>query len=71
MCLTGGAVTAQAPAGQAAAGRAAQRQTVATATTHDLGAAPTPPIPLTSGRIPPPNPSKLSTTAGTHELQVC
>lgn len=71
MCLTGGVVTAQAPAGQAAAGRVAQRQTVATATTPDLGAAPTPPIPPTSGRIPPLNPSNLSITAGMHELQVC
>lgn len=65
---SGGVVTAQAPAGQAAAGRAARRQTVATATTPDLGAAPTP-ILRTSGRIPRPNPSKLSTTAGMRELQ--
>lgn len=52
MCLTGGAVTTQAPAGQAAAGRVALRLTVAIATTLDLGAAQTP-IPPTNGRVPP------------------
>lgn len=70
MCLTGGAVTAQAPAGQAAAGRVAPRLTVAIATTPDLGAAQTL-IPPTSGQVPPQNPANLSTTAGTHVVQVC
>lgn len=69
MCLTGGAVTAQAPAGQAAAGRAALRLTVATATTLDLGAAQTL-IPPTNGRVLPRSPAKLPTTAGTHAVQV-
>ena len=69
MCLTGGAVTAQAPAGQAAAGRVALRLTVAIATTPDLGAAQTL-IPPTNGRVPPRNPAKLLTTAGTHMVQV-
>lgn len=69
MRLTGGAVTAQAPAGQEAAGRAALRQTVAIATTPDPGAAPsrTPP---TSGQVSPPNPTNLPVPAGTHEVQV-
>lgn len=69
MCLTGGAVTAQAPAGRAAAGRAAPRPTVAIATTPDPGAAQTP-IPPSNGRVPPRNPAKLPTTAGTHAVQV-
>lgn len=69
MCLTGGAVTAQAPAGQAAAGRAAQRLTVAIATTPDLGAAQSQ-IPPTNGQVPPRRPANLLTTSGTHEVQV-
>lgn len=69
MCLTGGAVTAQAPAGQAAAGRVARRLTVAIATTPDLGAARTL-IPPTSGQVPPRNLANLPTTAGTHAAQV-
>lgn len=70
MSVTGGAVKAQAPAGQAAAGRAASRLTVAIATTPDLGAAPTR-IPPTSGRIPPQKPVSLPATAGTPAAQVC
>lgn len=69
MCLTGGAVTAQAPAGQAAAGRAAQRLTVAIATTPDLGAAQSQ-IPPTNGQVPPRRPANLLTASGTHEVQV-
>ena len=52
MCLTGGAVTAQAPAGQPAAGKVALRLIVAIATTLDLGAAQTL-IPPTNGRVLP------------------
>lgn len=69
MCVTGGAVTAQAPAGQAAAGRAAPRLTVAIATTPDLGAAQTL-IPPTNGQVPLRNHVNLPTTAGTHAAQV-
>lgn len=67
MCLTGGAVTAQAPAGQAAAGRVAPTLTVATATTPRHGAAWTP-IPRTSGQVPPRNPTNQQTTAGMEPL---
>lgn len=70
MCITGGAVRAQAPAGQAAAGRAAPRWTVATATTPDLGAAQTR-TPPTNGQVPLRNPVNLPATAGTHVGQVC
>lgn len=69
MCLAGGAVTAQAPAGQAAAGRAALRLTVAIAMTLDPGAAPTLILP-TNGRVPLQNPINLPATAGKHEVQV-
>lgn len=69
MCLTGGAVTARAPAGQAAAGRVALRLTVAIATTPDLGAAQTL-IPPTNGQAPPRSPVNLPTRAGTHVVQV-
>lgn len=65
MCLTGGAVTAQAPAGQAAAGRAAQRLTVAMAMNPNLGAAPTR-IPLTNGQVQLRNLTNQPTTVGTH-----
>lgn len=67
MCLTGGAVTAQAPAGQAAAGRVAPTLTVATATIPHHGAAWTP-IPHTSGHVQLRNPTNQQTTAGMEPL---
>lgn len=69
MCLAGGAVKAQAPAGQAAAGRAALKPTVAITMTLNLGAALTLILP-TSGLVPLQRPISLPATAGKHEVQV-
>ena len=69
MCLTGRAVTAQAPAGQAAASTVAPIPSVAMATSPNLGAARTLILP-TSGLVPLRNPANWPTTAGMHVVQV-